>query len=96
MVSGADFFSPERQPDAASREIRVWSTNWLAVEVFERCQLTVIGGLGASYQGISAGEFRDACDGMGIPLADRAELLDDVQFMGRKVASALNARAASK
>ncbi|MGQ0529986.1 MAG: hypothetical protein ACT4PG_09275 [Panacagrimonas sp.] len=61
--------------------------------MFECCQLTCIGGMGAFYNGICATEVLAACDLHAVPRRERAELAADVQYMGRTVSDALNERA---
>lgn len=93
MASGADFFASEERKADEPREILVWSCNWLAVAVFEACQLTLVAGMGVYYQGISALEAKAACDLLQVRRSDQPDVLLDVQFMGRTVSDALNERA---
>jgi hypothetical protein len=68
----------------------VWSCNLTAVETWERCQPSVVGGMGATWQGISALEVEAACRIGLVPRRDRADVADDVQFMARVVAARHN------
>lgn len=95
MVSGAEFFAAEEDhADAQALDVCVWSCNWQPVEVFECCRIELVGGLGASYDGISSGEVRSACDLLDVPRSDWPDVLTDVQYMGRVVSAALNKRIA--
>ena len=96
MVSGADFFSgDDDDADAAGTSIDVWSCNWVSVAVFECCRLDVVGGWAPSYNGISSQEIASACELLGVPQADRCDITEDVQWMGRVVTGALNRRIAA-
>lgn len=96
MVSGADFFAPDAHGETNAVEIDVWSCHWEIVNVFEACRLDVGGGLAPSYSGISAQEVAAACWLLRVPRAQRREIAEDVQFMGRVVAGALNRRIADQ
>ncbi|MCK5772047.1 hypothetical protein [Algiphilus sp.] len=76
-------------------EIPVWWTHWTSVEVFERCELSVIGGMSVHYQGITATEIRSACELLRVRWYEWPDIVDDVQFMGRTVARTINAKSAN-
>ena len=78
--------------------MEVWSCNCLAVEVFEQCELDVVGtGMAGLYwRGIAATEIQSACDLLGIADTDRAQVADDVKHMGSVVAHARNTAAADR
>lgn len=82
------------EPDAPA-EIPVWWCLWSAVEVFERCEMAVVGGMGVHYQGITSGEVYSACMLLRVPRREWPEVVDDVQHMGRTVARAINAKVQS-
>jgi hypothetical protein len=91
VVSGTDFLAPRDGCSSGEPvEIPIWACNERAVEVFEHCQLTVVGGMGVWWHGISAAELRAAMCTLRVPRAERAEIAEDVQYMGRAVAAAIN------
>lgn len=96
MVSGAEFFAEEEEESshAQALDVCVWACNWVPVEVFECCRIELVGGMGASYNGISASEAMSACTLLDVSRREWPEVLTDVQFMGRVVSAALNKRIA--
>ena len=77
---------PRRKPLV----IEVLECNWLAAEVFRRCQLSWVSGMRAVCLGISAEEIRSAAAMLRIGRSEWMPLIDDVQLMGRVAASVLN------
>lgn len=73
--------------------MEVWSCNLTAVETWERCQPSIVGGMGAIWQGVSALEVEAACRLGRVPKRERTDVVDDVQFMARVVAARHNRNA---
>lgn len=75
--------------------IQLWPGHFDAVAVFQRCDIHVVGaGMGGLYwTGITAREVRAALALQRVPLARRADVAEDVQYMGAAVAEERNRRA---
>lgn len=64
--------------------------NRLAIDIFQRCQINVIGGMGAFYYGISATEFMSAAKPFRVKKKDLLSEMDKVQMLGRTIGKELN------
>lgn len=73
-------------------EVSPWPCNLRAVDVFRLCAIDGIGaGMGGiAWTGISAREIRAALSIRRVPAAERADVAEDVHFMGGVVASERN------
>lgn len=81
--------------------IDVLEPNWIAVNVYMRCQQTVTSlssmqSARTMYHGISAAEAEAAMRAMAVPRARRGETLAQVQSMGSIAANVLNERSARR
>lgn len=74
----------------------MWTCHLPALAVFRTCAIDGLGaGMGGVlWTGISAAEVRAALAIHRVALADRADVAEDVQFMGSAVAHERNERAA--
>lgn len=61
--------------------VEVLPVNLRAVDVYRRCQLTVLSGMATVYLGVSALETRAALELSQVPPSEWAEIADDVQIM---------------
>ena len=95
VVSAGEFFS-EDDEDTDCVVPEVWSCNWLAVEIFEHCDMEGFGAgmAGIFWTGISVTQIHTARQVIPVPEAEWIDLVDDVRHMGRVVAQARNAAAA--
>ena len=62
-------------------EVEVLPINLRSVDVYRRCQLTVLSGMATVYLGVSALETRAALELSQVPPTQWAEIADDVQIM---------------
>ena len=62
-------------------EVEVLRVNLRSVDVYRRCQLTVLSGMATAYLGVSALETRAALELSQVPPDQWAEIADDVQIM---------------
>jgi hypothetical protein len=62
-------------------EVEVLPINLRAVDVYRRCQMTVLSGMATMYLGVSALETRAALELSQVPPDQWAEIADDVQVM---------------
>jgi hypothetical protein len=94
-VDARDWESGHRESsdEIAILEVEVWSCNLTAVETWERCQPSIVGGMGTMWQGVSALEVEAACRLGRVPKRERTDVVDDVQFMARVVAARHNRNA---
>ena len=82
-------------------EVEVLECNWWPVQVYLRCQQTMLSGMaGAVLLGVSAVEIRAVCSLMRVPRSDWPDVLDGAQALAGMVAKVENdkakARSASK
>lgn len=66
--------------------------NLRAVDVYRRCQLTVLAGMATVYLGVSALETRAALELSQVPPDQWAEIADDVQIMSAVAVQYLRSR----
>lgn len=79
--------------------VEVFDENWTAVQVYVRCQMTVIAvaGIGGGrliYRGVSAQEAGAAARLLRVPRREWPDVLARVQIMGAAAANYLNDRRA--
>lgn len=92
-IAGGDWLREVEELPEADRVVEVLACNWDALEVFQRCQLSIVGaGLGVVHVGISATECRSAIALLRLPRARWLDALDGAQHIGSLVAGHLNAR----
>jgi hypothetical protein len=96
-AAGAPPEAVARADAAAERtatDIEVLACNWQTVEVYQRCQMTLVGGAhGARCMGIAAREVHTAVTLMRVARPAWPDVLDGVQLMGREAAGRLNGAA---
>ena len=72
------------------RIVEVWQCHMVALETYQRCQPSVLSGMGLVYLGVSAQEVRAAL-AIGRVCRDQwPEVADDVMAMGRAAAEYRN------
>lgn len=75
--------------DEEIRFVDVLPQNLLAVEVFQCCQLTIVG-MSSFVQGFSAQEIESACRQLQVPASERSRVFVDLVLMGNAAADYLN------
>ncbi len=73
-------------------EVEVLIVNLRSVDVYRRCQLTVLGGMATMYLGVSALETRAALELSQVPPSEWAAIADDVQIMSAAAVQYLRGR----
>lgn len=92
-IAGGDWLREVEELPEVDRVVEVLACNWDALEVFQHCQLPIVGaGLGVVYMGISATECRSAIELLLLPRVRWLDALAGAQHIGRLVAGHLNAR----
>ena len=76
--------------------IEVLTPNMLYFRVFRVCKMNIQVGMAVVWLGITAQEARSACKIVGVPKAEREEVVLAVQYMGDVVADAANTEARKK
>lgn len=77
--------------------IEVLECNWTAVQVYLRCQQTVLSGMGgAAYLGVSASEAMASARMLRVRPPEWPELIDSVQMLASMVARIENEKMAAK
>lgn len=90
--TGGEVDLAELEADGDDDEVEVLPVNLRSVDVYRRCQLTVIGGMGAVYLGVSALETRAALELSQVPPSEWAGIADDVQIMSSAAVQYLGSR----
>ncbi len=70
----------------------IWPCNELAVQVFLACDIEALVGMSIFWTGISPQAIAAVCHLLRVPPRDRADVLEDVRFMGKVVAGSRNKR----
>lgn len=79
---------------AGPRVVEVLACNWDAYRAYALCQPTVVGGgMAVVWLGVAAAETRAACTLLRIPRGRWPDVAEQVQYLGERVAAALNQRA---
>ncbi len=82
---------------AGAIECEVLECNWWPVQVYLRCQQTMLAGMaGAVLLGVSAVEVRAVCSLMRVPRSAWPDVLDGVQAVAGMVAKIENDKAAAR
>lgn len=79
----------ELEADGDDDEVEVLAVNLRSVDVYRRCQLTVLGGMDL---GVSALETRAALELSQVPPSEWAAIADDVQVMSAAAVQYLGSR----
>ena len=78
-------------------QIEVLDCNWTAVQVYLRCQQTMLAGMsGVAYLGVSASEAMASARMLRAPVREWPELIDSVQMLAGHVANIENAKMKAK
>lgn len=84
----------EDEACTAAREVEVLPCNWWPVQVYLRCQPTLLAGMGgAVILGVSAQEVRAACSLLRVPPREWPDTVDGAQALAGMVAKIENERA---
>lgn len=82
----------ELEADGDDDVVEVLPVNLRSVDVYRRCQLTVLGGMATVYLGVSALETRAALELSQVPPSEWAAIADDVQVMSAAAVQYLGSR----
>lgn len=82
---------------STEQEIEVLAPNWWGVNVYMRCQQTLLSGMsGGVFLGVSAQEVRAAASMLRVPAREWPDVIDTAQALAGMVAKIENDRAESR